>query len=125
MSGRGSTTTQRGLGWSHQQRKAKLIRGHKDGAPCPCLDLDDCGPACPCRQAGHGLPMHKDPALNVDGRPLEADHTRARSQGGGLADRLLLAVCNRSRGDGTRTTEQPTRPDWWTRTWYDAPEPVT
>ena len=46
--------------------------------------------------------MYRDPMLNPDGLPLEADHTIARSQGGVLADRLLLATCNRSRGDGTR-----------------------
>jgi hypothetical protein len=46
--------------------------------------------------------MYRDPSRNVDGLTLEADHTLARSQGGTRADRLLLATCNRSRGDGTR-----------------------
>jgi hypothetical protein len=58
--------------------------------------------------------MWRDPTLNPDGLPLEADHTIARSQGGTHADRLLLATCNRSRGDGTRahTTVLITTRDW-------------
>lgn len=123
MPPRTKTTTERGLGWTHRQQRARLIARLVDGAPCPCLDLGDCGRGCPCRAAGHGLPMYRDPDRNVDGRPLEADHTIARSQGGKRADRLLLATCNRSRGDGTRdvdTVTTPfTRPEWWTRTWFD------
>ncbi len=46
--------------------------------------------------------MYRDPDMNADGMPLEADHTIARSLGGTKADRLLLGTCNRSRGDGTR-----------------------
>jgi hypothetical protein len=54
--------------------------------------------------------MHHNPARNVDGMPLEADHgQRARAHGGHRADRLLLATCNRSRGDGTRSA--PPAPD--------------
>ncbi|NUR09343.1 MAG: hypothetical protein HOQ45_20360 [Nocardioidaceae bacterium] len=68
--------------------------------------------------------MYRDPARNPDGMPLEADHTQARSQGGRRADRLLLATCNRSRGDGTRTVTPTGRPDWWTRDWYAIPEPI-
>lgn len=108
------STTQRGLGWAHQRRRAGLLRSHRDGAPCPCGD--DCGPACPCRPAGRGLPMYRDPTRNIDRHPLEADHTRARSRGGRHADRLMLAVCNRSRQAGTRIYSAPTRPtpsrDW-------------
>lgn len=116
------TTTERHLGWPHQQDKRRLMAAHKDGTPCPCLELNDCGPACICRPLGQGQPMHKNPALNPDALPLEADHTQSRSQGGRRADRLLLATCNRSRGDGTRTAEAPTiRPTWWTRDWYDLP----
>lgn len=63
--------------------------------------------------------MYRDPALNVDGMSLEADHTQARSQGGTKADRLLLATCNRSRGDGTRGVQADgQRPAWWTRDWF-------
>ena len=64
--------------------------------------------------------MYRDKALNVDGMALEANHTTARSQGGRRADRLLIATCNRSCGDGTRAATglliDPDRD--WTRTWY-------
>lgn len=62
--------------------------------------------------------------MNVDGMPLEADHTLARTR----ADRLMLATCNRSRGAGrtARTVtdeahwnevlQQPV-PEWSTRDW--------
>jgi hypothetical protein len=46
--------------------------------------------------------MYRDRSRNVDGMALEADHTVARARGGTRADRLLIATCNRSRGDGTR-----------------------
>lgn len=115
------TTTEKGLGWPHQKDRARALARHHDGTPCPCLDLNDCGPACPCRPHGRGLPMYLDPALNPDALPLELDHTLARSQGGTRGDRLMLATCNRSRGDGTRATTPPafTRPAWWTRQWFD------
>lgn len=113
------TTTERGLGYPHRQQKRVLLARHRDGAPCPCLDLNDCGPACPCRAAGHGLPMYANAALNVDRMPLEADHTVSRALGGTKADRLLLATCNRSRGSGTRApVAAETRPAWWTRDWW-------
>jgi hypothetical protein len=101
---RGKTTTQRGLGWDHQRRREQLMRNHVDGARCPCQP--GCGPSCPCQDLppGEGLPMYRDAKRNVDGRPLEADHTRARSRGGTKADRLLLSVCNRSRGAGEVVT---------------------
>lgn len=122
---RTKSTTGKGLGWAHQQQRTRLLARHRDGTPCPCLTLDDCGPACPCRAAGEGLPMYRDPARNPDRMPLEADHTIARTQGGTRADRLILATCNRSRQDGTRvaTSTLFTRPAWWTRDWFDAPAP--
>ncbi|WP_432571185.1 hypothetical protein [Kineococcus sp. SYSU DK005] len=59
--------------------------------------------------------------LNVDGRPLEADHTLARSLGGGLADRLLIATCNASRGAGRASTRTAAASDerrpYWSREW--------
>lgn len=118
------TTTGKGLGWQHQQQRARLLRSHRDGAPCPCLDDNRCGPGCLCRPHGHGQPMYRDASRNPDGMPLEADHGElARSLGGKRADRLLLATCNRSRGDGTRihAASPMTRPAWWTRDWYDLP----
>jgi hypothetical protein len=117
------TTTERNLGWSHQRQRARLMAAHIDGTPCPCTDGGDCGPGCLCARYGVALPMYRDPSLNPDGLPLEADHTLARSQGGMKADRLMLATCNRSRGDGTRPTvatihdHQP----WWSRDWRQQP----
>jgi 5-methylcytosine-specific restriction endonuclease McrA len=73
------TTTERGLGWSHQKRRATLLRQLVDGTPCGH-----------CHQ-----PMFKTQAL-------DADHSVPRSLGGTQADRLLHMSCNRSRGDGTR-----------------------
>ena len=118
MAGRQKTTSQRGLGWSHQQQRRRLLAQHKDGTRCPCLLDDTCGDGCLCRPAGRGLPMYRDAASNPDGMPLEADHTLARSQGGTKADRLLLATCNRSRGAGTRLVEAGGPPAWWTREWF-------
>lgn len=92
------TTTERGLGWDHQQVRARLLAAHQDGTPCPCLQAGDCGSRCPCARAGRPLPMYRDATLNVDGRALEADHGHARALGGGQADRLMLSSCNRARG---------------------------
>ncbi|WP_369053896.1 hypothetical protein [Kineococcus terrestris] len=127
MPTRKRSTHQRGLGWQHQQQRAALLRAHIDGTPCPCTD---CGPACPCRAAGRppglGLPMWRDPASNVDRRPLDADHTLSRAHGGTVADRLVLSTCNRSRGDGSRSqgrdgTGAPSvaapRRAYWSRQW--------
>lgn len=92
-----TSSTARGLGVVHRRRRADLMRQHVDGTPCPCQP--GCGPGCPCGPGG-GLPMFRDPRLNYDGLPLEADHVIARSKGGTIATRLLLATCNRSRGAG-------------------------
>jgi 5-methylcytosine-specific restriction endonuclease McrA len=81
-----------GLGWSHQKRRAYLLRTLVDGTPCQH-----------CMQ-----PMYKTQAL-------DADHSIPRSQGGTQADRLLHMSCNRSRGDGTRTIQQ--EPVLTSRTW--------
>jgi hypothetical protein len=111
------TTTSRGLGWSHQKRRAYLLRNHVDGSPCPCLSDNACGPACPCRPHGRGLPMYRRAELNPDALPIEADHTLARSRGGQAADRLMLATCNRSRGDGTRGSRESFRTVVTSRDW--------
>lgn len=108
------TTTERNLGWEHQKNRRRLIAKHIDGTPCPCGVGADCGPACLCRKAGYALPMYRSAALNPDGLPLDADHSQARSQGGMKADRLMLASCNRSRGDGTRDNLMS---PWWDRDW--------
>lgn len=114
-----ASASARGLGAPHRRVRELLLAKHIDGSPCPCLADGKCRQACPCRPAGHGLPMWRDPALNVDRMPLEADHgERSRSQGGTVADRLLLHTCNRSRGDGTHAAVASERPLWWSRTWF-------
>ena len=82
------TTTELGLGWDHQRARRRLLARHIDGTPCPCGVGADCGPACLCKRAGYALPMYRDPSRNPDGRPLEADHTLARSRGGALPDQI-------------------------------------
>lgn len=97
---RRKTTTEKGLGWRHQQAAAGLKRKHQDGALC---DWD-------------GRPMYLDRTHNWDHDPdatnptsgeLQADHsqmTRSKALELGvpvpLPDRLLHAECNRQRGDG-------------------------
>jgi len=78
------TTTERGLGWAHQQIRAALLRGHRDGTLCWWC----------------GRPMYRS-------QDLAADHTLARARGGGHADRLLHARCNTERGDGSRDHLRP------------------
>ncbi|MFI6368912.1 hypothetical protein ACIBG0_40075 [Nocardia sp. NPDC050630] len=82
MSGR--TTTQRGLGWKHQQERDRLLAKHRDGERCWWC----------------GEPMLKS-------QDLAADHTLARAKGGTRADRLLHALCNKQRGDGSRDDQRP------------------
>ena len=91
ISKRQQTSTERGLGWRHQQQRAMLLRRHTDGSPCWWC----------------GLPLRKEAAKNWDCAPLAADHSRARSLGGMLADRLLHSTCNAQRGDGTRDYRRP------------------
>lgn len=86
-----TSSTARGLGIRHRQQRARLLARHVDGSPCYWC----------------GQPMFRDPARNWDGRPLEADHSLARSAGGTVADRLLCSTCNRQRGDGSRDHLRP------------------
>ncbi|MFF0816146.1 hypothetical protein ACFYVR_13485 [Rhodococcus sp. NPDC003318] len=81
----------RGLGYAHRQQRERLLRALVDGTPCWW-----------CSQ-----PLRRQPDMNPDGQPLEADHTLARSRGGTRADRLLHSVCNRERGDGSRDHLRP------------------
>jgi hypothetical protein len=85
------TTTQKGLGWKHQQERARLLRVHRDGERCWWC----------------GEPMYRDATLNHDGEVLAADHPEARANGGTRADRLLHGKCNKSRGDGSRDHLRP------------------
>lgn len=89
-------TTERGYGWKHQKQRERLLRAHKDGAPC-----SHCG-----------KPMYRDPARNFDGAPLEAQHAdalanHADKQRAPLASELMHRFCNRSLGDGTREVTPP------------------
>lgn len=89
-------TTERGYGWKHQQQRERLLRRHRDGAPC-----SHCG-----------KPMYRDPARNFDGAPLEAQHADALAnhedkQRAPLASELMHRFCNRSLGDGTRAVTPP------------------
>lgn len=95
---RRKTTTEKGLGWRHQQAVAALFRKHRDGSPC-----DWCG-----------KPMYTEDSRNWDYQPdvpgsghLQGDHgamTRAEAVRRGvqipLPDRLLHRRCNQQRGDG-------------------------
>ncbi len=96
------TTTEKGLGWRHQQARDALLRRHTDGARCEWV-------LC-------GRPMYKDRTRNYDYDPsstnptsgvLQADHSdmsRAEALRRGLPvplpNRLLHGECNRQRGDG-------------------------
>lgn len=104
---RDKTTTQKGLGWQHQQAAKRLRNHHVDGTPC----------------AHCGRPMYLDRTRNWDYDPsttnpysgtLHADHggmSRAEAIRRGLPiplpDRLLHGTCNIQLGDG----EQPTDSD--------------
>ncbi|MFI8773748.1 hypothetical protein ACIGKQ_16480 [Gordonia sp. NPDC062954] len=94
------TTTQRGLGWDHQQHARGLKSKHVDGTPCWWC----------------GRPMYRDRTRNFDYDPtsrdpasgsLAADHSQPRAHGGTKADRLLHGLCNKERGDGSRDDQRP------------------
>lgn len=85
------TTTERGLGWDHRKQRERLLRNHVDGTVCWWC----------------ARPMYREAAKNWDGKPLEADHSLARSHGGTKADRLLCSTCNRQRQDGRNDHLRP------------------
>lgn len=99
--GRRKTTTERGLGWDHQQVREGLLRAHIDGSPCWWCDR----------------PMYHDRTRNWDYDPtsadpasgsLAADHTVSRSTGRGTkADRLMHERCNKQRQAGARDDQRP------------------
>lgn len=102
--GRKANTTDRGLGWKHQQHAEGLRRRHVDGTICWWCSL----------------PMFKAPLLarNWDGKQLAADHSQARALGGQRADRLLHGDCNSQRQDGRHDANRPAaigvHPSGWT-----------
>lgn len=85
------TTTQRGLGWKHQQETERLKKRHRDGTLCWWCDE----------------PMFLDRNRNWDGMVLHGDHSRSRDHGGTKTDRLLHGKCNLSRGNGERDHLRP------------------
>lgn len=85
------STTAKGLGWSHQKQRKRLLRNLVDGTECYWC----------------GNRLFREPTKNWDGHPLEADHSTSRSNGGTQADRLLHKRCNASRGDGSRDHLRP------------------
>lgn len=91
--GRKASTTDRGLGWKHQQQAESLLRRHVDGTLCWWC----------------GLPMFKAPLLerNWDRKQLAADHSQARAFGGQRADRLLHGICNSQRQVGRHDAHRP------------------
>jgi hypothetical protein len=113
-----STTSSaaRGLGYEHRRNRERMLRNHLDGTPRLCGVGTDGGPGCVCRRAGYAFPMYRNPNLNLDGMPLEADHSIGRSRGGLKADRLVLAAYNRSRGARDRGDRYaaPWRAQEWT-----------
>lgn len=94
------STTDKGLGWKHQQAVDALKRAHRDGSLC---DWD-------------GRPMYLDRTRNWDYDPDSANPNSGELQGDhsemsrreciklGIPvpppNRLLHAECNRQRGDG-------------------------
>ncbi|AEL98243.1 HNH endonuclease [Mycobacterium phage BigNuz] len=90
---RKANTTDKGLGWAHQQDAARLLRRHENGTLCWWC----------------GLPMFKAPLLprNWDGKQLAADHSQPRAFGGRRADRLLHGNCNSQRRDGKLDEHRP------------------
>ncbi|ANN98193.1 hypothetical protein [Mycobacteroides abscessus] len=99
---RKANTTDRGLGWRHQQAVALLLRRLIEGTLCWWC----------------GLPMFRDKACNWDGKQLAGDHSVPRVHGGHLADRLLHGTCNSQRQDGRwdhiRPVVQGIHPSQWT-----------
>jgi len=70
------TTTQQGLGWEHQQARARALKNMQEGEPCPFC--------------GEGMYLDQK---------LDFDHVIPRSQGGTDGPRRLShAPCNRQAG---------------------------
>ncbi|MGW1559073.1 HNH endonuclease [Streptomyces sp. NPDC002144] len=93
MAGPRKTTTQQGLGWEHQQARAKALKDLRDGDPCPFC---------------YG-PMFRE-------QKLDYDHVIPRSQGGTDGPRRLShASCNRRAGGrlGAALTNGSRPPRCW------------
>jgi hypothetical protein len=85
------TTTQRGLGTSHQQARVRALRTLQDGDPC-----------ARCQDRGIYHPMTRDLITWTGGTPtsrhLDLDDFPGRAIGGPQVKRLSYASCNRKAG---------------------------
>lgn len=86
------TTTEKGLGWEHQQQRQRLLRRLIDGDLCWWCSK----------------PLFREAARNWDHRSLAADHSIPRALGGNRSDRLLHGTCNSQRQDGRYDDVRPT-----------------
>lgn len=77
------TTTQRGYGHTHQQRRAILLPAAL-GTYCPGPSYGPRSPRCTGRM--------------IDRKRMHLDHTVARALGGKHGDRIICAPCNTSSG---------------------------
>jgi hypothetical protein len=68
------TTTSRGLGWTHQQQRARLLP-HAIGTRCPIR-----GPRCD--------------GIMVNPKRMHLDHSTPRALGGTVGDRIVCMPCN-------------------------------
>ena len=89
------STTQRGYGNTHAARRKQLLYNHEDGTEC-----DYCG-----------RPMHRDPAKNFDGAPLNADHWETDKTH--LARRLIHDQCNKKMNSAAKWVEHG--PEWYAK----------
>lgn len=78
-----ATTTQRGLGWTHRQRRAQLVP-RAIGRPCPGTSDGRRSPRCV--------------GIMTDPRLMDLDHTTPRALGGHIGDRVCCRYCNRWHG---------------------------
>jgi len=87
-------TTDKGLGWDHQENRANMLTRFVDGKRCWWC----------------GKPMFKDAKKNPDKKALHADHSKSRARFGAFrnaANRFLHDTCNKQRGDGSRDHLRP------------------
>ncbi len=95
-----ANTTQRGLGYHHQQTRKRLLAAHIEGTVCPFHGSD---PKCP------------GPMYLAQG--LDADHSLARVNGGRVADRLAHSACNRRAGQRLSAQRRATPKRRNSRSW--------
>lgn len=95
------TTTEKGLGWRHEQAVEYLRMVHRDGSPC-----DWCGREMWLDDSKNYDFDKSDPEKRGNGR-LQGDHSKKSRKESLKAgekvlppDRLLHAECNRIRGAG-------------------------